>query len=111
MPWLCLYVEKKGIESDNKETNKEGKIVAICWNEGTRVILRHYKQWVAIGLDSCLSYMMSKISWHKWMPAQIPSVLCGVSDGNYQIPYANTLENDVMYDSIHSILAVLGLSN
>lgn len=97
-PWICLCVEKVN------DSSLDDKVVASCWNEGTRVISRHYTSWQSHGLDTCLANIMSMIPWHQWVPAKIPLIACGLVNGTYDIPIANTIPNDQLQDCIGSIL-------
>lgn len=97
MPWMCLYIQK------NAEIG--GKVVAMCWNEGTRVILRHDTSCKSFGLNACLQHMISLLPWHLWVRSCVPSIVFGVTDGTYKVPIANTLPNDTLHDCIGSLMA------
>ena len=102
---MDMHVRVEGGSDDNScESTNVGNVVAMCWNEGTPVISRHYKKWESVGLQSCITYMMGLFPWHEWVQAKMPSLLCGLSDCQDSIPFANTIENDLLQDSISSIL-------
>lgn len=101
-PCVCLYVEEN--QTDNTDhTASDNKVVATCWNEGTRVVLRSYSVWQSQGLDACVGHMISVLPWNLWTQSEMPSILCGISNGSYDMPFTDTQPGDKISDCIDRI--------